>query len=241
MTTTPLYEQVKENILKRIILGEWPEGFVLPTEMELAETLGVSYGTVRRAMAELVRQSVIMRRQRVGTVVTGRSTLNTLDMFYHFFRLHRIDGTVVNSEVEPVSTEVRAMTDEEQKLFQPVSDDRVVQINRVRTTEDGPTMLDHFVLPAVYAKPLAAGQQEAPTLIYKWLLEVSGLRLSAVREELGAKIATPEQAKALRITSPPPHALLEMRQVAYDHRNRPIAVSRHFARTEKHRYVNEVR
>ena len=52
----PLYVQVMEIISKRIEKGEWGPGEVLPAEPKFAEELGVSQGTVRKALDNIARK-----------------------------------------------------------------------------------------------------------------------------------------------------------------------------------------
>lgn len=63
------YRDVKGEILARIRSREWPAGHAIPGEVELAESFGVSRGTVSRAMQELMEEGVIERRRKAGTRV----------------------------------------------------------------------------------------------------------------------------------------------------------------------------
>lgn len=67
----PYYIQLKEQILKNITSGQWPPGYKLPTERELAGELGVSRNTVGQAYQELEGEGVISSAQGRGTFVTG--------------------------------------------------------------------------------------------------------------------------------------------------------------------------
>lgn len=72
--TTPLYSQVAQVLQKRIQNGEYPIGTLLPTELELAEALGVSRQTVRFALQRLRQQGLVSSRKRVGTRVEARKS-----------------------------------------------------------------------------------------------------------------------------------------------------------------------
>jgi DNA-binding GntR family transcriptional regulator len=63
----PAYKSLAEALRTAIRLGEYPQGFQLPTELELAEQYGVSRQTVRQAFAELVAQSLVYRVRGRGT------------------------------------------------------------------------------------------------------------------------------------------------------------------------------
>src|SRR5262249_5221027 len=65
----PLYAQVKELLIARLVRGEWRPGGVLPSEFSLAATFGVSQGTVRKALDEMAAQNLVVRRQGRGTFV----------------------------------------------------------------------------------------------------------------------------------------------------------------------------
>lgn len=67
----PLYERVKQYIIKRLESGEWLAGAQLPTEQELVATLGVSRMTVHRALRELSTEGRLSRIQGVGTFATA--------------------------------------------------------------------------------------------------------------------------------------------------------------------------
>ena len=63
----PLYEQVRNVLVERLRHGDWHPGDRLPTESVLAEELGVSLGTLRRAVELLVEEGALIRRQGAGT------------------------------------------------------------------------------------------------------------------------------------------------------------------------------
>ena len=46
----PLYVQVKDSLVRRLIDGDWLPGQLIPSEMELAREIGVSQGTIRKAL-----------------------------------------------------------------------------------------------------------------------------------------------------------------------------------------------
>jgi GntR family transcriptional regulator len=83
----PLYAQIKSVLIGRIGDGEWPSGEPLPSEWDLAAHLGVSQGTVRKALSELVSDGLLYRRQGSGTFVAdvvndwGAGRLSTPGVF----------------------------------------------------------------------------------------------------------------------------------------------------------------
>lgn len=68
----PPYQQVAARLREAIRLGEFPVGSKLPGHSAIADTYGVSVGTVKRAYGLLQRDKLIVTRQGSGSFV--RST-----------------------------------------------------------------------------------------------------------------------------------------------------------------------
>ncbi|MER5641121.1 substrate-binding domain-containing protein [Kitasatospora sp. NPDC002227] len=66
------FRSVAERLRQEIGEGRWPVGGRLPSEPELARVHGASVSTVRRAVAELVAEELVVRRQGSGTYVLGQ-------------------------------------------------------------------------------------------------------------------------------------------------------------------------
>ena len=66
---SPLYQQIKGLILKSLESAEWRPGDLIPSEQELAVRFRVSPGTVRKAIDELAKNHLLVRRQGKGTFV----------------------------------------------------------------------------------------------------------------------------------------------------------------------------
>lgn len=66
---TSRWQEIHDTLKRQIESGELPSHSSLPTELELAERWGVSRLTAHRALYELQRSGLIMRKRKVGTVV----------------------------------------------------------------------------------------------------------------------------------------------------------------------------
>nr|MDH4446211.1 GntR family transcriptional regulator [Acidovorax sp.] len=66
---SPLYQQIKGLVLQSLQMGEWKPGDPIPSEFELAARYKVSQGTVRKAIDELAKNHLLVRRQGKGTFV----------------------------------------------------------------------------------------------------------------------------------------------------------------------------
>jgi GntR family transcriptional regulator len=65
----PLYLQLKQQIIQRIIQGEWEPGHQLPTVRQLAVDVSINVNTVSRVYQEVERDGFIRTQQGKGTFV----------------------------------------------------------------------------------------------------------------------------------------------------------------------------
>jgi GntR family transcriptional regulator len=68
----PRYEQIAEDLRKQIETGELPEGFRLPTELDLQDSYSASRTTVRDAIKRLIGEGLVETRPGQGTFVTRK-------------------------------------------------------------------------------------------------------------------------------------------------------------------------
>lgn len=67
----PIYRQISEQIAMLIKAGKLVEGDHLPPERELADSLGIARGTVKKAYESLVYQKLVLAARGRGSVVAG--------------------------------------------------------------------------------------------------------------------------------------------------------------------------
>jgi GntR family transcriptional regulator len=66
----PLYIQAEKLLRKIIELPEHQQGKLLPNEVQMASSLGISRNTLRQAINKLVFEGLLIRKKGVGTIVT---------------------------------------------------------------------------------------------------------------------------------------------------------------------------
>src|SRR5258708_2667354 len=79
----PLYAQVRELMIRRMLRGDWRPGELLPSEGRLAAEFGVSQGTMRKALDEMATQNLVIRQQGRGTFIAEHSQQHALFHFFH--------------------------------------------------------------------------------------------------------------------------------------------------------------
>lgn len=65
-----IHQTILSEIEGRIVSGEWPPGYRLPFEVDLAENYGCSRMTVNKVMTQLAKAGLIERHRKGGSFVT---------------------------------------------------------------------------------------------------------------------------------------------------------------------------
>lgn len=236
--SAPLHEVVKRHISEAILLGEWSSGTVIPSENALAGDFGVSVGTVRKALAALVSEGMLMRRRKTGTVVTGWAPLHNLRYFFQYFRLHNKEGALLKSRTALLDYQLGEATalDAQKLLIEEGSP--VYRLHRLRSIDDVAAMHERFTVVASKV-PDFPGPAELPELLYRYLLDQYGLRVAAVREQLTAGLANEEDCRLLELNEP--HAVMIIDAVSFDQTAAPVMMTHQRVSTEHFMYVNEIR
>jgi GntR family transcriptional regulator len=73
--SAPMYSQIMEQILAKVVAGDWGPGHPLPSIRDLASASRVSVITVKRAYLELEHAGVIVTRQGKGSFVADTQEL----------------------------------------------------------------------------------------------------------------------------------------------------------------------
>lgn len=77
----PRHSRLRSAILDLMAKGYWAPGDKIPPEKEIAEKVGLSLGTVQKALARLAADNVVVRRHGHGTFVSAASQA---DQLLHF-------------------------------------------------------------------------------------------------------------------------------------------------------------
>ncbi|WP_319499057.1 GntR family transcriptional regulator [uncultured Cohaesibacter sp.] len=67
------YQDIKAHIAAMIRSKQWPPGFLLPSEMDLAAQFDCARATVNRALTELADEQIIDRKRKAGSRVRDGS------------------------------------------------------------------------------------------------------------------------------------------------------------------------
>lgn len=233
---SPLYQQIKNLILRSLEEGEWKPGDVIPSEQDLAARFKVSQGTVRKAIDELAAENLVVRRQGKGTYVATHAERH---IQYRFLRLQPDAGEDEPAQRAIIECKRQRATAETARLLAIRSADPVIMVRRVLSMQGAPTILEDIWLPGSQFKGLsheALSSDRGP--MYAFFEREYGVRMVRAEEKIKAIAATDETAALLAVAIG--HPLLSVERIAYTYNDVPMELRRGLYRTDTHHYKNEL-
>ena len=214
-TLLPLYAQVKAQLIERIQNGEWKPGELIPNEFDLAKALGVSQGTVRKALGEMTAEKLLLRRQGRGTFVAEHTPES---MLFRFFNFYDEDGGHVSPETIWVRSRSGAAKPKERLKLWLEGGERVVRISRLRGYGGRPFAYEEICVSEALFPGLADG--EIPNTLYDHFQHNYGVTVTGGDEKLTAVAAQEQQAAHLDVEVGSP--LLQLDRQTFSLDGRPI-------------------
>lgn len=229
---TTLYREVKRQVLAALAANEWTPGEAIPSEKRLCERFGVSIGTLRKAIDDLVAENILIRHQGRGTFVATHTRGQHL---FRFFNIARHDG----SKNYPVTSLVsfrkgKADKAARAKLGLPAGA-KVFQFSNVLSVDGEPVLVDDIVLPeALFGGMTEAMLRNRPNTLYNLYQSEFGLNVIGIEERLRASLAGEAHARLLGIAPSAP--ILEIHRVAFSYNQQPVEWRISHVNTERYEY-----
>jgi DNA-binding GntR family transcriptional regulator len=225
----PLYFQVAQYLEHAIESGQLPPGAQLENEIQLAEQLGLSRPTMRRAMQYLVDRGMLVRKRGVGTQVVQAKVRRPVE-------LSSLWDDLAGSGQQPTTTvlsnEPEAATAEIARKLDLAEGDLVIALERLRFARGEPLARLRNYLPAG-AVPRPATEALEREGLYR-LLRAGGITLHAAAQTIGARAATQAEARLLDEVRGAP--LLTMERSTYDDRDRVVEYGTHIYRASRYSF-----
>ena len=202
--------------------GELPPGQRLDNEIALAERLGLSRPTMRRAIQYLVDRGLLVRKRGVGTQVVHRAVRRPIELTSLYDDL-ATEGR--NPRTDVLKIEEIPASDNVAHVLGVGECTPVLRLERLRYADNEPLAIMHNYLPADLARITEEGLREAG--LYQ-LMRAAGIRFHLASQVIGARPATAAEARML--AEPRGASLLTMRRTAYDASGRVVEYGDHIYR-----------
>lgn len=223
-----LNAKIYNDIKSKIETGIYKEDDVLPTELQLQSSFGVSRAPVRQALGRLESEGLIVRKSGKGTFVANRQ----------FWKLASLGG--FRSEFLKKSNQVECMllsvkqiipNKKIRELLETDTGENVARIERLRKINGQPFQyLLHYVKGIDIEKVRQSGNIEDMPLF----LAQNGFYIKTVREEIEAVPLPKVIAEKLAVSYKTP--ALKIKRAAYDITNKMYEYMIYYTLTKKWHY-----
>ena len=234
---TPLYREVKRAMMESLSGGEWKPGDAIPAERRLAERYGISIGTVRKAIDELVAENILIRQQGRGTFVASHNRDRLLFYFFH----------VVAHDAPKQYPVVRLLGFAKGKADRLASEklaiavgDPVLRIRNLLSLSDTPVIVDDITIAAARFPGISERAfRERISTVYNLYQDAFGISVVRTVERLRATLADADIAPLLHVAAGAP--MLQIRRVAMTYSDVPVELRISHVNTAHHEYLSELK
>ncbi len=218
----PLYAQASEALRSLVQRAGYAPGDRLPSEIELAQRLGISRPTLREALRQLEEEGAIIRRHGVGTFVAipqpvieaGLEVLESIDRMAERCGLHTAMSEARVEERAANQAELAQLGGEESLQVTVVT--RVIVADGERVAHLTDVVPQTYLRQADLQSPTPEGGEGFHGSVLDLLLARGWPALSHSRTDLAAEAANADLARALHIARGAPLLRLEAKLYAQD-------------------------
>jgi GntR family transcriptional regulator len=223
-SASPLYEQLTDRLRQHVSAQE--PGGQMPTEEELVEMFGISRSTVRKAIQRLVDESVLMRRQGMGTFVSQPTPkiVHSLDRLAPFMETFRQSGENIKTQVIEFNwIEHPDLPAELDGWERPV-----LGYQRLYVSRGVPHAITRIRVPIKFGRRMTREDVDSAP-IYDILTKLN-VRLAHAQFLVSCRQPLPEISEALEISQS--SYLLVLDRITRDQDGEPVEMTTHFLRPD---------
>lgn len=229
----PLFASVGAALKREIAAGRFAQADLLPGERELSEMLDVSRTTLRRAIAALVDEGVLVHRHGAGTFVRRNpphveQPLSRLTSFTEDMRLR---GLAASSR--GIERGTFLPTPEELMMLDIALTEPVFRLARLRLADGAPMAIERAAVPLRF---LGSDEPGGDSLYAA--LEAAGFRPVRAIQRLRAVVVGDAEAALLGIANGAP--ALDIHRIAYAGDGRRVEFTRSTYRSDTYDFVAEL-
>ncbi|MBS0028032.1 GntR family transcriptional regulator [Chitinophaga sp. 22321] len=229
----PLHIQTEELLRKIIKQQQYQNGKHLPNEVELAQTLNISRGTLRQAVNKLVYEGLLVRKKGVGTKVNNMVSSRALNWLSFSQEMTMRGIPIKNFELN-----LSWVKPEESvaNFFELQGNRKVLKLERLRGRPEGP-----FVYFVSYFHPRIGltGEEDFRRPLYEILEKDYLVVANLSKEEISARAADKFLAGKLHLELGGP--ILFRKRFVFDQAERPIEYNLGYYRADSFIYTIESR
>ena len=225
------YQEIANNLRSQIQAGVYKSGEQLALEREMCEQYGVSRITIKKAVDQLVKEGLVVKRRGSGTFVKSLANQDVHDIsmanqfsgFSQAFEGHKIATEVVRFDIIHPEPEVA-------EKLNITTDDFVYDIIRLRKVDEQPVVIEYTQMPIELIPGIKREVLEKS--IYQYIETQLHFKIQSAHRFIRALMPTEQEEKLLHIE----HGkmpILEVEQIAFLDDGRAFEYSKAHHRGDK--------
>ncbi|MCU0844517.1 MAG: GntR family transcriptional regulator [Spirochaetes bacterium] len=234
----PAYYRLQETLRKKIEEMRWRPGEAIPSERLIAEEYGLSVGTVKKALGNLVYEGYLFRVQGKGTFVSGTTLRRGSLRYYRMMESFADEEADLRVSLLGISL-IEGFEPACSLLGLPVKR-RLFELRRLFLSGDVPMVYSVSYMP----ESLFSGLDAFPPALfekgtlYEAIEKHYGLPCIYNRELLSAAQAPADVAKILKLQ--PKGPLISIEMIAYTYKDMPYEYRLSWCATNRRRIYREI-
>lgn len=230
-STEPVALQTYRIVTRAVENSDLLPGARLPSEREMASSIGVSRVTLRKALTSLQSDGLVESSAQRGWFIPETPLSEPPNVLQSFTEMARNAGFAVTTRV--IAHTVRTATYEEAKQLNVAPTSLILDVRRLRLLNDSPICVDWSRLPESVAAPIFDLDQ-TDSSIFDLMTERCGVTPSRADFEVAAEAASPQVAELLNLEEGAP--ILVGYDTTYDQEGRMIMLGRSSYRGDAYRF-----
>lgn len=225
------YQEIANDLRSQIQSGVYKSGEQLALEREMCEHYGVSRITIKKAVDQLVKEGLVVKRRGSGTFVKSLanedvhdiSMANQFSGFSKSFAGKKVTTEVVRFDIIHPAPEIA-------EKLNITTDDFVYDIVRLRKVDDHPVVIDYTQMPIELIPGIKRDVLEKS--IYQYIEKNLHFKIQSAHRFIRALMPTEQEEKLLHIE----HGkmpILEVEQIAFLDDGRAFEYSKAHHRGDK--------
>lgn len=226
----PYYRQISEWIREKVVTREWEINHQLPSEEDLSKELGVSRGTIRRAISDLIKEGILIQIQGKGTFVAEKKVSYPFGQeLVSFAESMERNGLNFTTKV----LEMKTITANElmQEKFSIKENNKVLFLKRLRYIDGEPVILIENYINLKICPGIDQVNFEKSTL-FDSIESLSQQKIGFGKRQFNAIGLDEEKAELLSLTINTPVLFLD--QITYLDDMMPVEFSNIWLKSDKY-------
>lgn len=233
----PIYFQIQEILKQKINSGEWKPGERIPSEQTLSEMLNVSRMTIRQALNNLVKESLISRKRGIGTFVSVKDGIEVEESLKS---LRSFSEDITSIGLTPTNKLLGFSTIEADEYLAEVlsieSGSEIFKIERCRLANHHPIAIETTYLPKKLVNRI--DEKALNHSLYEYFEVALGYSIKKATKWIKASLMTEKDSLILEVAEDSP--ALELHQVTFINEGIPLEYVSCIYRADRYRFTIDI-